>query len=177
MTYGSLRWLLSSALLAGGLSGCWSFAADHRAPLNEAEFASYRQDGTAIVSGEVAVKMRAGDTSNGAESFVYLVPVTPYTTEWFEQYIVRGRRITGDDPRSLAAIRATIVGPDGRFRFRNLPSGDYYLSCTVNRSTPPFRMGRIKFASPSVERVEAYARVAVKEGEEGRVTLTRPAAP
>ncbi len=171
-------WTTAQAvLLALSLGGCFTFITEHHASWNEADEARYRQDGTAAVLGEVAVTMRAGDVSNGAESFVYLIPVTAYTTEWLEQYIVKGRRIDGRDPRSLPASRATVVGPDGRFAFRRLPAGDYYLTCTVTRVIAPFKLWRFRLVSPSTERVEAYARVAVQEAEEWKVTVTRPAEP
>jgi hypothetical protein len=174
MPSGHLWRILPAILLAGWLGGCVSSQAEHRVPWNEADDAPYRREGTAAVLGEVSVKMRAGDISNGAEAFVYLIPVSPYSTEWLQQYVVKGGRIDGRDPRSFPASRATLVGPDGRFQFRNLPAGDYYLSCTVTRVLPPFRLGPIRLVSPSTERVEAYARVAVRDGEEWRVTVTRP---
>jgi len=168
---------LQAVLLAGLLGGCSFGAVEHRVPLNEADFAPYLQDGTATIVGETSVRMQAGDVSTGAESFVYLVPVTPYSTEWFEHAIVRGQQIRGHDPRSLRVTRVTVVGADGRFEFRNLPSGDYYLNCAVTRAIQPFRLGPMRLASPSTERVEAYARVTLKEGEEARVTVTRPLSP
>ena len=156
------------------LGGCTSFSDSHKVPLNEADYAPYLSTGTATIAGEVSVMMRAGDISNGAESFVYLVPVTPYSTEWFEQAMINSRSISGTDPRSLRVARSTVVGPDGRFQFSNLPAGDYYLSCTITRSIPPFRIWWFKLISPSTERVDTYARVTVQPGERAQVIVTRP---
>ena len=156
------------------LSCCMSFSYSHKVPLNEADYAPYLSQGTATIAGEVTAKMRAGDISNGAESFVYLVPVTPYSTEWFEHAMVSSHSISGTDPRSLRAARSTVVGADGRFQFSNLPAGDYYLSCTITRSIPPLRIGRFRLVSPSTDRVDTYARVTVQAGAQAQVRVTRP---
>lgn len=165
---------IALAVCAELLGGCVLLSDSHKVPLNEADYAPYLREGTAIIAGAVLIKMRAGDINNGAESFVYLVPVTPYSTEWFEHAMVSGRSISGTDPRSLRAARSTIVGPDGRFQFSNLPAGDYYLSCTVTRSIPPFRIGKFRLISPSTERVDTYARVTVQAGELAQAIVTRP---
>ena len=162
------------AVCAELFGGCVSLSASHKVPLNEADYAPYLGKGTAIIAGAVSIKMRAGDISNGAESFVYLVPATPYSTEWFEHAMIGGRSISGTDPRSLRAVRSMVVGPDGRFQFSNLPAGDYYLSCTITRSIPPFHIGGFRLISPSTERVDTYARVTVKAGEQAQVIVTRP---
>lgn len=165
---------IALAMCAELLGGCMSFSYSHTVPLNEADYAPYLSAGTATIAGTVSAKMRAGDISNGAESFVYLVPVTPYSTEWFEHTVVSSHSISGTDPRSLRVARSTIVGPDGRFQFSNLPAGDYYLSCTITRSIPPFRIWRFRLVSPSTERVDTYARVTVQSGEQAQVIVTRP---
>jgi hypothetical protein len=156
------------------LGGCMSFNYSHKVPLNEADYAPYLSAGTATIAGEVSATMQAGDISNGAESFVYLVPVTPYSTEWFEHAMISSHSISGTDPRSLRAARSTVVGPNGRFQFSNLPAGDYYLSCTITRSIPPFRILQFRLVSPSTERVDTYARVTVQPGEQAQVIVTRP---
>jgi hypothetical protein len=165
---------IALALCAELLGGCMPFHYSHTVPLSEADYAPYLSAGTATITGTVSAKMRAGDISNGAESFVYLVPVTPYSTEWFEHAMVSSHNISGTDPRSLRAARSTVVGPDGRFQFSNLPAGDYYLSCTITRSIPPFRIGRFRLGNSSIERVDTYARVTVRPGEQAQVIVTRP---
>ncbi|HEV8243997.1 MAG TPA: hypothetical protein VGQ07_08385 [Nitrospirales bacterium] len=165
---------IALAVCAELLGGCMSFSHSHKVPLNEADYAPYLSTGTAIIAGTVSAKMRAGDISNGAESFVYLVPVTPYSTEWFEHAMVSSHSISGTDPRSLRAARATVVGPDGRFQFSKLPAGDYYLSCTITRSVPPFRIWRFRLGNSSIERVDTYARVTVQPGEQAQVLVTKP---
>ena len=165
---------MAAALLAGLVGGCVPSPYDHKTPLREADYVAYLGEGTATIWGEVSVKMRAGDINNGTESSLYLIPVTAYSTEWLEHYIMGGHAINGPDPRSLRVARVTVVGRNGRFQFRNLPAGDYYLSCTITRELPSLRMGRITFARPSTERIEAYARVTVGAGEHRQVMVTRP---
>jgi len=170
----NLAALIALTVCAELLGSCASSNYSHKVPLNEADYAPYLRAGTATIAGAVSAKMQAGDVSNGAESFVYLVPVTPYSMEWFEHAMISSHSISGTDPRSLRAARSTVVGSDGRFQFSNLPAGDYYLSCTITRSIPPLRIGRFRLVSPSTERVNAYARISVQSGEQTQVIVTRP---
>ena len=153
-------------------AGCTGY--NHQVSLNETERSATPQEGTASVDGSVSVKMEKGDVANGAEDFIYLIPVTPYSTEWFEHVIVRGHTLRGQDPRGFRAVRRTVVGNDGRFQFTNIAAGDYFLSCTVSRGRPPVGIGRLAISRPSVERVDAYALAAVKSGEAAHVVVTRP---
>jgi len=146
----------------------------HKSLLSEQDTATSREEGTATISGEVSVKLRDGKIAHGEESFVYLIPVTVYTTEWFEHYLLRDHNIIGRDPRAFWVTRATIVGSEGRFEFSNVPAGNYYLSCTVTTDLPPYRFLWVSIPRAGTDAIKAYATVTVGAGERVKVTVARP---
>lgn len=146
---------------------------EHKAPLNDADYVAFLGEGTAMVSGEVSVKRRDGKIIHGEGFFMYLVPVTPYTQEWFEHAIVQDHRISGVDPRSLRATRATSVGTAGRFQFPNVQAGKYYLICAITQERQVVRFLWATEAKPAGPDIKAYALVTVTAGEQVKVTVTR----
>lgn len=145
---------------------------EHKFPLNEADYDAFLGEGAATVSGEVVGRNRDGKIVRSDAAFIYLVPATPYTREWFEQAIVQGRKISGADPRALRATRTTIVGTEGRFRFPGVPAGEYYLVCFITPERQPVRLLWVTEAKPSAGNINAYASVTVGAGEQVKVTLT-----
>ena len=146
---------------------------EHTAPLNDADYVAFLGDGTAMVSGEVMVKRRDGKIIHGEGFFMYLVPVTPYTQEWFEHAIVQDHKVGGVDPRSLRATRATTVGTAGRFQFPNVQAGKYYLICSIMQERQIVRFLWVTEARPAGADIKAYALVTVNAGEQVNVTVTR----
>lgn len=147
----------------------------HKSLLNEQDTATSREEGTATISGEVSINLRDGKIAHGAESLIYLIPVSAYTTEWFEHYLVRSHKIIGLDPRAFWVTRATVVGSEGRFQFSNIPAGNYYLSCTVTPVLSPYQFLWATIPRPSIDySVKAYATVTVGAGERIKVSVTRP---
>ena len=67
----------------------------------------------------------------GAEESVYLFPATRYRDESWKRTLIEGNYLTDPDPRSLAFMRTTVADQQGRFRFRSLPAGDYYVVCMI----------------------------------------------
>ncbi len=95
------------------------------------EYAPYEVRGTAELSGQAIAKARWGGVIYGAEDSVYLFPATRYTGEWWQRTLVEGKYLSDPDPRSLAFMRTTIADEQGRFRFRSLPAGEYYVVCII----------------------------------------------
>ena len=60
------------------------------AVFNEDEYATYAGDGTATITGQAFVKTRGGDVKFGAGNKVFLNPVTTYSTEWYQKYVIGG---------------------------------------------------------------------------------------
>ena len=177
--------LRAGVLLAFLVTGC-TFLADeyeslrntgrvyeHRVPLNEADYDAFLGEGTAVISGEISVENRDGKIIHGDTAFIYLVPATPYTQEWFEHYVVQDHKIGGTDPRSFQATRTTVVGTAGRFQFPNIPAGNYYLLCPITPERQTFRFLWVTEAKPAGETINAHASVTVKTGEQVKVPVTQ----
>jgi len=95
------------------------------------EYAPYEASGKAEVTGQAIAKTRESHEVPGAEDSVYLFPATHYADEWWRRTLLEGWYPSDPDPRSLAFLRVTLTDEQGRFRFRNLPAGEYYVACTV----------------------------------------------
>jgi len=147
---------------------------EHKAPIEEGP--STAQSATAMITGTVTVKSRTGEVRKGSDSTVYLIPVTAYSTEWFQHYVVNGEKVNGKDPRSFGSTRAAATDADGRFEFRAVASGEYFLTGTVQYQRPGFRIGRLNVGLRSLERIEAYARVKVAPNQQVEVEVTYPPA-
>jgi hypothetical protein len=166
-----LKLLMPVMLIA--LVGCMHGGYKHEAPIDEG---ASPPTGAALVAGDVRIKTRAGEVRKGSDATVYLVPATPYSTEWFDRSVVNGDKIDGKDPRSFLSTRAALVDDEGRFEFRGVSAGAYYLVCKVHYERPGFRMGRLTFRMRSIETVEAYASIDVMPEEKVEVIVTRPPA-
>ena len=170
---GSTRALV--IILLAAFPGCMSPTYEHKASPSPGQVFS-TDPGGANISGEVSVTTKTGEIRKAADTTVYLIPLTDYSKEWFDHYIVRGEKMSGKDPRSFASTRAASVDTEGRFQFRQVPGGRYYLTCTVQYQRSNFRLGRLNFGMRSIERVEAYAELKLESGQTAEVPVTRPPA-
>jgi hypothetical protein len=172
-------WKVAACLVwLGGLgvwTGCSLFEPwqqyHHRTPFNEAELAPYALDGTAVIKGDAVLAFKDGKTTKASQEFVYLIPATAYTREWFEQAILAGKNIDGLDPRSLRVTRTTTTNNEGRFTFINLPPGEYYLICTIQREIPSLNIRSME-VKRGVARTLAHATVRVGPDEQATVHVT-----
>lgn len=137
-----------------------------QAQFNEIEFAPYREEGSGTVTGQAFLKTRGGEVRFGAGNEVVMVPVTSYTTEIFQRSVLGSQQIQRPDPRYFAYRRTTTADGNGTFEIRNVPAGEYYLSCVIAWEVPgPYGLqpaGGI-----------AYGRVKVGAGETVKVIITR----
>jgi hypothetical protein len=134
----------------------------------ETEYAALSKAGAAVVSGQAFLKTRGGDVKVGAGNSIYLHPVTSYST--FERlHIGDPGGLAPYDPRVINYMRETIADATGRFTFKKVPDGEYYLA------------GKIKWEVPHISRYGSYMEtqggwiwktVAVKNGEPVEVMLT-----
>lgn len=125
---------LSLPILLLGHAGCTASSPDvltRRQPYRDSDYAPYRGTGTAELSGQALAKDREGGAIYAADDSVYLFPATPYTDEWWERTMIEGRYLTDPDPRSLAFMRIVVADELGRFRFRSLPEGEYFVVCIM----------------------------------------------
>ena len=137
-----------------------------QAQFSESEFAPYGGDGSSTVTGQAFLKTRGGEVRFGAGNEVVMVPVTSYTTEIFERSILGGQQILRPDPRYFAYRRTTTADGNGNFEIRNVPAGEYYLSCVITWEVPgPYGL------QPTGG--TAYGRVKVGLGETVKVIIKK----
>lgn len=125
--------LLASIVLSLAPGGCGTSAPQilaRQTTFDALEYAPYEGRGTAELSGQAVATTRGG-VIYGAEDSVYVFPATHYTEEWWKRTLIEGTYLAEPDPRSLAFMRTTVADEQGRFRFRSLPAGDYYVVCII----------------------------------------------
>ncbi|GGX30567.1 hypothetical protein GCM10007242_41560 [Pigmentiphaga litoralis] len=131
------RLLIIAVLL--GMSACATAPQPRpsaRLPFNDAEYAALPKAGTGIVEGQIFARLRGGAVIKGAGSEIYLNPVTTLSQQWFDE-AMKGNEMAGDaDPRYLAAGRTAFADADGRFKFDQLPPGDYYVTGMIQWEAP-----------------------------------------
>jgi len=119
------------------IAGCVSMQPPvERIPFPGGEYDSLRESGTAVIRGQAFLKTRGGDVKTAAGEEVVLNPVTSYSQQWYQVAYLNGRPLTGPDPRYLRYIRKTIADADGRFTFRNVAGGDYFIVARVVWEAP-----------------------------------------
>ncbi len=133
---------------------------------DEAEFAPYAVPGTSTITGQAFLKTRGREVRLGAGNTVQLLPVTSYTTELRKRVTLGGERVGPVDPRIEKYRRTTIADGSGSFEFRNLPAGEYYVTCVITWEVPN------QYVMETTGGV-AYGTVKVGAGETAKVVVTR----
>jgi hypothetical protein len=62
---------------------------------------------------------------------VVLRPVTDWSRQWWQRWVVGGTPLDSPDPRALSQVRKVAADSSGRFRFDHLPPGNYYVVSSV----------------------------------------------
>ncbi|HEX3236343.1 MAG TPA: carboxypeptidase-like regulatory domain-containing protein [Gemmatimonadales bacterium] len=132
------------------LAGCAANApppAPRQAAFDATEYAPYARRGTGEIAGQVLFQIESDQVRPGRGKIVILAPVTSYSTEWWVEEVVGGRSLEPVDPRAAPFHLMTTADRQGRFRFENLPAGDYYLASWSGHSSADQRVGeRIRLA-------------------------------
>ncbi len=121
--------LIAAVLIVAAVCGC--APVERQAVFIEQEYIPYAEEGTSSIMGQAFLRTWSGDVKLGAGLPVILTPVTSYSAEWFEIEVLVGRRLAAGDPRAMRYARSTICDAEGRFAFRNIPPGNYYLTCEI----------------------------------------------
>ena len=128
--------------------------------VNERQTAAYRQPGRAVIQGQV-ILVRPGHTVYGSSCAVRLTPVTAQSTTYYEKVVLPGEA-------SLQKIESGDISwlktadDYGRFRFDDLPGGEYFVFCPIAWMED----GKARNAI-------AWARTSVGAGQTVHVTVTR----
>lgn len=129
--------------------------------LREEEYAAYRLPGTATIDGQAVLHLPSGETVYGQGCQVRLLPVTEDTTKYFQSVVLTGE-ITAFKEKSGAVAWVATADTQGRFRFTEVPAGDYYLTCPM-----------VWLDDGRTRQGIAFARTSVGPGKRVRVELTR----
>ena len=100
---------------------------DREARWEEEEWPPFTTTGTSTICGQVVLKRGAENVNFASGNTVKLIPVTSYTKETFQLAIIEGAPIEKTDSRLAKFQRFTKGDADGKFCFKNLPAGNYYL--------------------------------------------------
>lgn len=98
--------------------------------LNEEQYAQYRQPGTSEIDGQVVIQLPSGQKLYGANCEVRLLPVTDESTKYIQNVVLPGK--VEKPKQGLESVSWVAQADDlGRFQFRELPAGNYYLTCPL----------------------------------------------
>jgi hypothetical protein len=114
------------------------------------EYNSPNKDGTGIVTGRAFVQTGGGSVKTLAGETVRLHRGGIYSDQWFELVSNPKVHTAAYDYRLEDYVFMTIVDDDGRFTFKDVPAGEYYLTMHVwftsegNRGVLIFQDGRFR---------------------------------
>lgn len=99
----------------------------------ENEYLPYLQKGNFVIEGQAFMVQRGGGVVKAAGRAIYLDPATTVGRDWWNK-VGRFRKYNKESPssRTFAAARRTVTADaDGRFKFSNVPNGEYYLHTLI----------------------------------------------
>jgi len=91
------------------------------------DYGQYTKTGTGRIRGRAFLQATTGDVKTGALKRVIAVPVTRYSKEWFEQAVLADSPVSPPDSRADEFTHVTTTDDQGKFEFRDLPAGRYYI--------------------------------------------------
>jgi hypothetical protein len=168
--------MLTRALIvlvaAACIGGCQLAPKARLVAFDPAEYEPFRAEGTGVVEGQAFLLTQGGAVKVGAGRDVGIHPVTSYSTEGYDRWILGYETLEEGDPQAGAFTRVTTADADGRFRFEALPPGDYYIVCQIN-----WEYANSVYSGGVQTRTTggiAHARVTVEDGKTTRAVVTRP---
>jgi len=164
-----LQRVLSVILVGLTLSavGCGPTVHQRQASFVESEYVRFTEEGTGVLVGQAFLKTRAGDVKYAAGNEVVLNPVTSYSTEWFNVGVKGNQALSDPDPRVGTYTRTVVADGEGRFEFRNLPPGDYYVATAIFWEVPSGAYGSLTTTGDWIG-----SRVTVRDGETTRIIVS-----
>lgn len=98
---------------------------------DEEQYMPYLEQGTANLTGQAFLLQRGGGVVKAAGRTVTLDPATATGIEWWSKSNWQYRELTPPSPGFNKARRTTMADAEGKFKFKNLPAGTYYLRTEV----------------------------------------------
>lgn len=87
--------------------------------------------GKGTINGNIYLKDSYGTVVVGANTRLYLNPVTSYSRQWYEEGYLAGHKMEKADKRLYNYLPFTIANANGSFAFYGVPNGSYYLIGSV----------------------------------------------
>jgi hypothetical protein len=103
---------------------------------DQAEYNAYLVPGDAEITGQAFLMTRGGEVRRCSGQDVFLDPVTTYSRIWYEN---AGSTSLQAIPSATVFQKVRMVtkcDADGRFRFKGVPAGRYYLRTQVRWEAP-----------------------------------------
>jgi hypothetical protein len=126
-----MRKLFGLLVLAIALTGCITLTPYYMStPFNEADFAIYNKQGNSTITGQAFLKTVGGEVKYGAGNIVCLYPANAYMKE-VRTTDNKMMDIKNLDLRWKNFIKETTADANGRFEFKNLIPGEYYIECAI----------------------------------------------
>jgi len=87
--------------------------------------------GRGTINGKIYIKDGYGRQVVGANTRLYLNPVTSYSTQWYEEGYLGGHKMEKADIRLYNHLPFTTANASGEFAFYGVANGSYYLIGSV----------------------------------------------
>ena len=133
----------------------------------ETDFEKYKikNKGDCTIAGQVIVNKASGEVVFG--QIAWLLPKNAYSEEWFNNIIITKYDTTVKNPTRPFSYYFRGIRPDeeGRFEYRDIPCGSYYVLSSVALDDPRSLAGAYNDW--------IYTVVNVEPGETVKVLLTR----
>ena len=106
-----------------------------RMPFPVSEYRHLSKRGRSTVSGKVYITNRlTNDEIVKSKVKLWLNPVTSYSRQWYNEVYLGGNKLTKTDKRLFNYLKFTYSSSDGHFNFFGVPTGEYYLTATIQCS-------------------------------------------
>ncbi|SFV53549.1 hypothetical protein MNB_SV-3-212 [hydrothermal vent metagenome] len=102
-----------------------------RIPFPVSEYYRLPRLGKGTIKGKIYILDSYGNKVVGANTRLYLNPLTSYSKQWYEESYLGGYRMQKADSRLFNYLKFTASDVNGNFSFYGVPSGRYYLIGTV----------------------------------------------
>ena len=97
----------------------------------EGQYQSLEKNGKTEITGQAFLKTRGGDVKYAAGNKVFLEPATPFAKDYYKNQPHSPYPLTADNPRAAAYSRVTTADAQGKFAFKGIPPGDYFIVTSV----------------------------------------------
>ena len=98
-----------------------------RRPFDPAEYKFVKLNGDCQISGQIFVPQRNGKDKPRSRCVITLNPATSYSEVFYIKTVQNGIPIEEADLRVLKYIRTAVSDDSGKFVFKNIAKGKYYL--------------------------------------------------